>query len=263
MAWPLIIAGLAGAAASATPSILAATQGNQGPDVESIEQTRTARALQNYMARIAAANVSTLPPTFGEYVASGGKIGFPTQIPGMLPGEAVKLGFVGKSGEAIPYYQQEPGGGFPGELSPEQILFLGAQRLQLRKKGIGPDQLTLPEKLAVTEGKLTRLPGRMSETEAKIAQVEARTDMRPAKQARKLGRLERKLENLGLTQERLVEKKGRLETILQDPTAYAVRTSKPVHESGSFWKTKGARIGVGISSGGVSEKVFKDYYNKP
>lgn len=79
-------------------------------------------ALQNYLSRIYAANIGQQPPSFGEYVASGGTATFPFKDPRMTPNEAAELGFVAPQGGSVPLYTLGQ-----GQLSQEQRLFAAGE----------------------------------------------------------------------------------------------------------------------------------------
>jgi hypothetical protein len=112
--------------------------GAQGPGtlVNRIPSSPEAAGLQSYLARLYAGNIQARPPSFGDYVSSGGTAAFPLQHTGFTPEEARQLGFVGGGNQAIPYYDPNA----QTQYTPSQVLFEGGRQAALRDSGkdIGP-----------------------------------------------------------------------------------------------------------------------------
>lgn len=126
--------GLYGAAAGAgynigfdvVSAILNKKPKSGGPGVyEQFPSSYPGDALQNYLSRIYAANVGGVPPSFSDYVSSGGTATFPFKDPRMTPNEAAELGFVAPQGGTVPFYQ--PG---QGQLTQEQQLYAAGELLK-------------------------------------------------------------------------------------------------------------------------------------
>lgn len=118
----------AAAAASAAGSIgTAAYQASQGgpagPKQRKIPLTPYMAAFERYNARLLAQNETNQPPSFGDWLKSGGTATFPINNPGFTPQEARRLGIVGPHGTQVPFVS-------PGQsmLTPEQQLYLGYQQ---------------------------------------------------------------------------------------------------------------------------------------
>lgn len=170
-----IVAAAAIGAAGAVAGGVIASQGAQAAakagkgSAHTIPLPKYQRGLESHYARLLAENELNVPPSFGQYVQSGGTATFPITDPGFTPREARELGFVGKQGQKVPFVQ-------PGatSLTPEQALYLGYQRSQ--SPGADPrDALLRAYRLNQRMGKLegrTDTPGR----EQKISRLRARRD---------------------------------------------------------------------------------------
>lgn len=88
------------------------------------------QAMQDYMLRVAAANVNKPLPSFGDFMDSGGTARFSLDNATMTPSEAMALGFTSNHGTDIPYYDQ----GQNGVLTEEQKLFAGQRDIDRGKK---------------------------------------------------------------------------------------------------------------------------------
>jgi len=86
-----------------------------------------AKAGQELVARDLALNMNAVPPSFIDFVKSGGQATFPFQDPGISPLEARQLGIVGKQGQQVPFVQRGQ-----TQLTPQQQLYLGLQLSQLK-----------------------------------------------------------------------------------------------------------------------------------
>lgn len=113
--------------------------GTQKPRFYTAPGTAHFGALSRYTSRLLAENAGALPPTFQEFLQSGGTARFPLQGVGQFtPLEAVQLGLVRKTGE-IPYYKTGQ-----GALTPEQLVFLKEQRRRLHRANLLLEQRTKP-----------------------------------------------------------------------------------------------------------------------
>lgn len=121
--------GAAGTAYSASQSAgaargLASVRGQ----TRTIPLTPEQRGLNQYYTRVLASNLSATPPSFSDYVMSGGTARFPLQNLGMTPREAELLGLIDKRGNTIPMVDSatvdETG------LTLEQKKALGREQLQ-------------------------------------------------------------------------------------------------------------------------------------
>ena len=131
------IAAVAVAAAGAIGSGIAASQGGGAAakagrgTPQNVPLPGYAQALNNYVARLVAANATAQPPSFAQYIQSGGTATFPLTNVGLTPAQAAKLGIVDpETGKQIPYLQHGQ-----SSLTPEQKLYLGQHRLRLAGLG--------------------------------------------------------------------------------------------------------------------------------
>lgn len=129
---------------------------------------RYQRGLQSYYARMLAANMLAEPPSFADYVKSGGTATFPMKDLAFTPREARELGFVGKHGEQIPYVQ-------PGQtsLTPEQKLYLGSQ--QIHDPGMAGSALARAYQLNQRVGRILGRPD-TPKREQRVANLRAKRD---------------------------------------------------------------------------------------
>lgn len=81
-----------------------------------------AEATDRYAAQLAVLNATVQPPSFQDWVGSGGQATFPLRDPGLTPQMEQSLGLVNKHGQRIPTVPAGTEG-----LSPEQLLYLGMQ----------------------------------------------------------------------------------------------------------------------------------------
>jgi len=138
-----------------------------------------AKAGQELVARDLALNIGAVPPSFIDFVNSGGTATFPFQNPGLSPLEARQLGVVGPAGQQVPFVQ-------PGQstLTPEQQMYLGMQlarmhgplshsplanlyRLDVRRERLGdllqtPGRIRREEKISAREEKIRKHIGERS-----------------------------------------------------------------------------------------------------
>lgn len=128
------------AAGASTGMALAGGGGGAGtPQVTNIPLPKYQRGLQHYTARLLAENATQAPPSFGEFVSSGGQATFPMINRGMTPREAAQLGIVSPRGGAVPFTSF--GGQTttePVQLTPQQQLYLGYQRNRSGGEAGGP-----------------------------------------------------------------------------------------------------------------------------
>lgn len=122
-----IVAAVIGAAGAATSGVMAAqgarAAGRVGTSTETVPLPGYADALNHYMSRLVAGNVTSVAPTFTDWVSSGGRATFPLMDTGMTPREAGKLGFVDpRTGQEVPFVDPNA-----TKLTPEQVLYLGQQ----------------------------------------------------------------------------------------------------------------------------------------
>jgi hypothetical protein len=109
------------AVAAATAAFDPGTSGLQSGD--KIPLTPAAESLQNFTARILAQNALEVPPSFAEFLASGGQSKFGAIKTQLTPEEAVQLQLVGKTGP-IPFFDVGQ-----TALTPEQAASAGSERL--------------------------------------------------------------------------------------------------------------------------------------
>lgn len=193
------VIGAAGAAGSGYMASQAARAGaGGGVSTTTVPLPGYADALNHYIARITAGNITSVAPTFGEWVASGGRATFPINYTGLTPREAGKLGFVDpKTGQEIPFV--EPG---VTSLTPEQVLYLGQQNLRAARARGNPQPDDPASRYALAERRL----GRLGERQMKIEERLAAEDIGPRRE-RKLGR---RLERTGRQIERTTAKKEKI-----------------------------------------------------
>ncbi|SRR6266852_955586 len=126
--WAVIAAAAITAAGSAT----AATVSSQGAKAAAkagkgqqhkVPLTPYQNAFERHLYRELALNQNAQPPSFADYIQSGGTATFPITDPGYTPKELRSLGMVGPRGQQIPF-------GLPSEsqLTPQQALYLGYQQ---------------------------------------------------------------------------------------------------------------------------------------
>jgi hypothetical protein len=127
--------------------------------------------MRSYFARSTLANAENQYPAYNDYLASGGdpaKARFDLQMPGMTPGEATGLGFIGKRGETIPGLDQAAvTSGDIKNLSPEQILYLAKEKRR-RAAAMGTE--------SPWASKVVRTSNQLGRVEDKLAGVAAITD---------------------------------------------------------------------------------------
>lgn len=130
------------------------------------------KALREYTARLLAQGASVVPPSFTDFVGSGGKATFNMGNTALTPGEAVGLGEVGRGGQPVPFMQ-------PGQtsLTPQQIMFiasLGGGKIgatpQIKQEGRQMTKLSTLESKPQTTGRTAKeekLAGKISKEEGK------------------------------------------------------------------------------------------------
>jgi hypothetical protein len=179
------------------------------PKVTTIPPAPYQQALNELYSRAIALNMAAVPPSFSQYVQSGGTAVFPYQQPGITPLEARELGLVSPTGGAIPYV---PTGtpAAPGttqvphyELTQEQKDALAKDILFRRekKKGSAKDPALAQYKLGK---KIEKLDVRESDLASRIAKA---NEEHRERLARILGRRESRLE---AKESKLRERLGRL-----------------------------------------------------
>jgi len=197
-----IAAAVIGAAGAGTGGYFA-SQGAKaaaggGPSVQTVPLPGYADALNHYIARIVAGNLTNRPPSFGEWVASGGQAAFPINYTGLTPREAGKLGFVDpKTGQEIPFV--EPG---VTSLTPDQVLYLGQQNLRAARAAGNPQPDDPASRYYLQERRLGRLEERKKKLEERAALdlrpgQERRVERRLAGNVRKTERTQAKKERIG------------------------------------------------------------------
>ena len=134
-----------------------------------------AKAGQELVARDLALNMNAVPPSFMDFVNSGGTATFPFQDPGLSPLEARQLGIVGPQGQQVPFVQRGQ-----GQLTPQQLMYLGMQLAHLKgMAGKGP--LANIFRAAAREEHLKDLP----QTHGRVAR-EGRIESRVEKAKKRL-----------------------------------------------------------------------------
>lgn len=127
------IAGIVGALSSIGAGVYGATQagGSSGGRIQTqrVPLPPKQQAFQDYMLRVAAANVNKQPLTFADWVDSGGTAKLQLDNAMMTPEEARKLGFTDRFGGAVPYFDPKT----QSALDTEQLLFSGRE---LARRGI-------------------------------------------------------------------------------------------------------------------------------
>ena len=97
--------------------------------------------LQSYAARLLALNATSRPPTFDEWVSSGGTKQYEVEDPGFTPQEAKQLRLVSEWGGKVPWYNPED-----EKLNLEQRVWLGRTRKRRRADQPHQDEYyTTPE----------------------------------------------------------------------------------------------------------------------
>lgn len=128
-----------------------------------------ASAINQMAARALAMNLGAVPPSFSDYVRSGGRATFPFQHPGFTPPEVRKLGFIDVRGNPVPFV--DPVAAQSGDLNPEQTLFLarwlasqgrGGQLARLGKLSSRIERLEDKAPSPRREARLERLRGRLA-----------------------------------------------------------------------------------------------------
>lgn len=120
-------AGTAYSASQATSS--GGNGGLRAPRLTRIPQTPSQRGLEQYYTRILASNLTTMPPSFNDFVMSGGTARLPLQNLGMTPREAQLLGLIDKRGNPIPVVDSSTVD-TTGLTSVEQQRSLGASQMR-------------------------------------------------------------------------------------------------------------------------------------
>lgn len=180
-----IISALIGAAGSIGGSQLqargqkkAAKAASRRPTQHQIPLPGRGDAVATLLDQILALNAGRTPPSFGDWVKSGGTETFGLQYPGLTPNMVRQLGLIDRTtGAPIPWVQPSTA---PGGLNAEQALFLGQQ---LSRQGVGRSNL------AVDIATLTRELEKMSRLPA--------TPKRKAQQAKREARLESDISRMG------------------------------------------------------------------
>lgn len=95
----------------------AASRSNVGQP-QYVPLPKYAQVINRQMARATALNVDKMPPSFQDWVTSGGTATFPWTPAGLTPVEEWKLGLVDRYGGNVPGVAQS-------DMTPEQQIFLG------------------------------------------------------------------------------------------------------------------------------------------
>lgn len=122
MPWLALLGGLVGAGGSIAGGLLGQKKGN-GPNLQTVPLPPYAQAVNRYIARLYASNVNAQPPSFGDYVKSGGTATFPIRDPGFTPLDLQQLGFIDAQGNPSSFLPDTQ----HTDLTTEQKLFLGQQ----------------------------------------------------------------------------------------------------------------------------------------
>lgn len=129
----LTVAGIVAAAAVTAGSIKAATDssgapsGNQG--FRQVPLPRWATPIVQHNALLTALNINQHPPSFSEWIQSGGKATFPLIDPGFTPKQFRQLGLVGAHNQPVPFVDIAA----QKTLTPEQLLFIREQSASYQK----------------------------------------------------------------------------------------------------------------------------------
>jgi hypothetical protein len=124
--WATIAAAAIGAAATAGSAAYSAHSAGQAakagqPSSHKFPLPPRQQGFENYYTRLLAQNLTQTPPSFVDYINSGGKARFPLVGANQFtPQEARKLGIVDRKGNPVPFLQQGQ-----TSLTPEQQLYLG------------------------------------------------------------------------------------------------------------------------------------------
>ena len=123
----------AGAVGSAGAGIAGASRGTPSARSTKVPLSPYTQALQRLSARYLATNINAQPPSFDQYVKSGGTATFGTPV-GLNPTEEAGLGIVGKYGNAVPFFDPTTGKITMGPaLTPEQSMFLAQAYQEMRR----------------------------------------------------------------------------------------------------------------------------------
>lgn len=175
--------GALGGIGSSGASAYGAMSGNDKLNTQQVQAPGWARGLQNMFSRAIAQNAFNTAPSFGDFISSGGTARFPVNFTGMLPQEARLLGFVGNAGEQLPFTDMNRVGQdqFPGELTPAQRMYLGAQDLKHGRQGPLRNLARRQQRVNLLENKIeqsgdnlrrkSRLEGKLVRTRAKTADL--------------------------------------------------------------------------------------------
>jgi hypothetical protein len=142
-----IAAGVTAATAVGGAAMSATQGGGEGgggePTQRSLKGFPPATAIQSYTARLLAENMAagTRPPTFSEWVGSGGKARYEMVRPAFTPKEAEQLGMVGPEGGPVPWFDPRAQTG----LTKEQKGYLGRRRMKARRLEAGEAWPETPE----------------------------------------------------------------------------------------------------------------------
>lgn len=171
-------AAVAGAAVSASGALSGGGGGGGGaPKQMGMKGFAPATGTQSYTARMLHANRNSLPPTLGQFLASGGERGMDFVDPGLTPKEATQLRYVDSRGKAIPTFDPEQ-----GDLTTEQRVYLGRERRRKRNQqpNTGEWAVSPEERLANRTDKAARL-----------RETLAAGGLRPKREQRLMGKLAR------------------------------------------------------------------------
>ena len=124
------MASIAAAAIAAGGAAYQMTQSAQGAQAaaKAASKTKTiplpgyANVADRYAAQLAVLNANVQPPSFQDWVKSGGQATFPMRDPGLTPEMERNLGLVNKAGYNVPRITTDTAG-----LTPDQLMYLGMQ----------------------------------------------------------------------------------------------------------------------------------------
>lgn len=146
----LTIAGILAGLGAAGGSVYAATQAGDGGGPTTGGAGRRVGVPyvtggQSYLSRLFALNAATPPPSFADYVKSGGTATFPMAGVGQFtPREAQQLNLVGTNNQPMPWFDPTA----QNRLTEAQAMEVGAKRRQQRQQGIRIGPMTPEELLA-------------------------------------------------------------------------------------------------------------------
>lgn len=135
-----------------------------------------AAALNKDIARIYALNMGQMPPSFAQFVSSGGAAKFPFIDPGLDPKQREQLGLIGPGNQPVPFQSRQTS---QQPLTMQQILFEGMRRLSKNPNRMDPisrltrvsdnlKKLQAKDQTPQRERKEARLQGRQTHLQSKL-----------------------------------------------------------------------------------------------